>query len=706
MVIQRTLLPFAMLLLWSSAATAQTGIEELLPLLERTGEEITPEMVAWLEELLQNRLDLNSATLEELSELPGISPQTAASLYDALVRQEITSAEDLSTVIGADPDLITILRLTTRFDPPMPSPAIRLDVRTDATLEIERARGFRDTLRRIVQDDTVLLGPTYIGPPGGMTSRILGEYDRWRFGVTIDRDPGEPIFYHDTLDFTYSAGERVDRDSAAPYRRESGTGLFASFHMLRSIGPFDLIIGDYTLRTADGLLFGRSFGGRKGGNPVRDPFGGGSGVSPWRSRLESGYFRGGAITLRSDTILGARIGGVGFLSRRCLDGTMSVDESGRPRFSVDDAGLLATRRDLRRNDAIVESVGGARVNAEFGDATFGATFATIHRRSRREPSSRQRESENLPAAGFDVRWRSGGVIGSAETLLIDGEPAATVAVGFGGKEADATISLRHFGSRFHSPYGSPFAESPGNPAGESGIYLGARLRPVRRLTCSFFIDLFRRRSNDRSNPARLYGTDGLSRLTWRPSSATRLEGSGRLKREDEPVIEIDPEGRETSLIAETLTTALRLTLTQEMAEADLKLRIRLERRSRQRGRDSTRIGTLLYLDLGWEGIDNVTLRGGIGLFGGTGSPERVYAHEYTLPGGFGLPSLSGRGLRAYLMGIWQATDRYRLGIRYEMTRYADRDSIRPGSPREIEGSLLSELSLQVGMRFGAHDRLD
>ncbi len=683
-------------LLFLCSGAAQVTIDDLLPLVERTGEESTPELVAWLEDLLREPLDLRTAGLDELAELPGISPQTAGALYRALSDGEVATLEDLTKLIGADPDLFRLLQLVTYLEPKEQADRLRMELRTRVEVDMQRRRGFRDTLRRIIGDDTIDLGRSYIAPPGSMTTRLLGRVDRWGFGVIIDRDPGEPLLYHDTLGFSYRTDERLEEDFLPGGEMRHGTGLFLSGHLTRSFGPIDLILGDYSLQIAHGLLFGRSFGGRKGGTPTRDPFGGSSRVRPWRSRTESGYFRGLALALPNDTLIGLRVGGLAFLSQRYLDGSVA---------SVDPEGLLATRRDIRRDDQVRERLAGGRAEVTIGDGTIGGTVTMLSRRARHEQSegALPDTGTEVRLASLDVRWHAGDLTGSGEVGLSNGIPAITVATGFGRGRLDATLAVRAIAPGFTSPYGVTFAESPTSSGGEIGLYLGTRFRAARHIGCEAFLDLFSRHNPDPRLPVRLHGEEGMLRLTWRPLSRTRVEGTLRVKREDESQIGSDDDRREILRIAPRRRTLARLLLRRSIEEEHLFLRLRIERRTEESEGEEPRSGAVVYIDGGWSPTDDLRLLGGLGLFSGGSDPIAVYAHEYSLPGGMSLPSLSGRGGRSYLTILWNVSKRLSLGGRFEQTSYTDREEISPGSLRAIDGDHSSSLSFQADWHLGAFD---
>ena len=691
-----------LLLTGSTAAPGQVEIEEEVDLSIVPEQSISPELAAWLDELRRNPIDLREATIEELSQIPGISPATAERILTAVDSMRVDSVSGLIGVVGIDDRTLAILQLFTTLGSRSPLSGWNLEIRTRTSIDLQEVRGFRDTLRRLVPRDpvtgtglydTVDLGPRFIAPPGTLTTRVLASRRNLRFGLIVDRDPGEPLLYSDSLARSYAQNEKVDGTvDSSPVR--SGLGLFLSGFVRADLGAVDLTLGDYSLSFGSGLLFGRPFAGRKGGSATGDPFLSSGGIRPWTSRSESGYFRGGAARVRFGSIGPVRLQGSAFASRRFHDGSVRFDDSGAVDPSIDEAGLLATRTDLRRDDRIEERFGGIRIDGSLGAGRVGITVVTTGVLDRMTPDA---TTDRHTLASVDGTLHSGPLRMTFESALARSGCGIASGIGIDHAGVDATLAFRHFSPTFDSPWGRPFAESPTNPAGETGLYAGLRLHPVRRLTCEFFLDLYRVVGVDPTWPFPSVGSDLMSRIRWRPVRDLEVEGVVRFGREEGvPGRGVDESGREIVLGTSERSTTARIGLLWRDPDRRLALRVRSEYRAD--GGSVRRTGTLTSASLRW----NVTslFRTGLGwtMFDGSTPSGSLYIVEQDLPGGMSLATLSGRGRRYYILALWSPTPLLDLGIRYGGTTYADREVIRPGSTREITGRTASTLTLQVDWR--------
>lgn len=686
------------------AADSLIDIDEELDLAIFDEQSVSPELAAWLEELRRHPIDLASGTPEELALLPGITRADAArimTLVDSL------RPEGIAAIVASgalDDEVADALRMYTSVGKRDEDHGWTVEIRSRVTFDLQRSRGFRERLHRIdMEGDTVDLGPHYLGPPGGVTTRVLAANGRYRAGLLVDRDPGEPALYRDTLRFTYRQNESVG-DTPERYHVRSGTGLFLSGFASAAFDRAGILLGDYTLSFGSGLLFGRPFSGRKGGSPARDPLAGPTRVRPHTSRSESGYFRG--VVVRGDLPLSPRhtLGATLFASRRFHDGAIRVDdreESPGVSLSIDEAGELATRGDLRRDDRIEEVLGGGHVEVRGERGSVGFTLYGTKRTGRPVPGIDSSAGHPDLPTDFPGSLDWSALVGPLEW---SGEIArgaegwgVTTAVRTGDRAISGILAMRHLSRAFISPHAVTIAESPVRPDGETGLYGGIRLRLVERVSIEGYVDLYRQIEDDPTWPFPSLGAEVMARLRWRVRTGWEVESMARHEVEESGLRSLADEGRNEMRGVPEESTTLRIGLRWRSDDERLRFRTRLEGRRAATG-DSGATGLLLMADLRWRPEERIRIGARWTTF--DADPGVIhYGLEQELPGNMALAALSGRGSRYTLLIARSFSEQFDLGIRFGETRYADRRVIRPGTMREIEGRRTGSLSLQADYRL-------
>ncbi len=704
----------------------QTEAEsELERILEETTreEDVDPGLIDLIERYRKEPLYLYNATVDDLAELPGISPQTAARIIDFLRTDSPSTFDAFSSLNWLSVEGEQVLRaLTTLVPPPhIPGRQLHVQFRGRVTREVQERRGFSESQYRIIErkqpsgdslvSDTIELGSRYVGSPEGILTRLLIDYGEYAGGITFEKDPGETIFHSDTTGFSYENYERVEEGQLLSGDRTlSRLGSFVGFHARGEWKSATLYLGDYTASFGQGLIFGKNFGGRKGTAPTRDPYNGGGGLRSYRSAGERFFFRGAGVHLQGGDFLPSRLELTAFASMRRLDASVGerIDERGDTLTvvtSIREDGLLQTRTDLRRAGTLNERIVGGHLRGRIGDGETGLTVAA----GRYDipvngtlTNSEEREIWDLIGVDFDIPFPSGRAFG--EIALSDGgAPSGIAGAALRLQGADLTVALRSYHSDFFSPYGLPFGESPVNPRNEQGIYFGLRTRLFRRTYLSLYGDFYRLPDGNADYPLPVTGVDGM--LLLQSGITPEFDLELRLKGETRGVSARaqNLSGREVTRILERVIAGGRLTMRWTPRRGPVELRARAEGNvARYSEILPDENGLLTYLDLRWRPAPTLSFGTRLVLFGTDGSNVRLYEFEQDIPGSLSNVVLSGEGRRFYLLAEWQPTRSLGLALRYGETWYADRETISSGSLQEIEGQAVGKLSLQVDWRFASH----
>ncbi|HYE96210.1 MAG TPA: helix-hairpin-helix domain-containing protein [Rubricoccaceae bacterium] len=666
-----------------------------------------PEVLAdLLADLRESPLDVNQATAEDLAQIPSLGLRLA----DAIVRYReanglFGSLPELQLVEAITPEvyaaarpyltigetLATTARTPSRFPPVPTARTVFGELRTTLTQRLQRrldlAEGFRgpDSAR------------AYPGGPERVYTRINARYRRnVSFNVTLEKDPGERFAFE---------GESPGYD-------------FASAHLgIARMGRIDaLIVGDFTAEFGQGLTLWRPGGFGKGPEATRGPLRAGRGLRPYGSTDENRFFRGAGATLALTPDLYASV----FASRRRLDATLDStlfepDDPDLPAGFVvtglGETGLHRTASERARKDALGETLVGGAFEVRRLRQTWALTAGIVGYRARFDeafvPGTRPDEffdfegqTASMAGAYADLRVRGvrvfseaarapGGAVGALSGVAADVGPAA-----------DVLVLARHYPRDFVTLHGYPFGERNGVGQNETGLYLGARVRPTRQWSVAAYLDQYRFPWLRFGVPRPSRGHEALGFVEFRPRRWLRLYAQGRHERREEGTdVPGEIPGTLVGGLVETVRQSLRLHGEYE-ASRRVRLRARVEgvRFVEVGSEEPDRLGVLLYQDVRYSALRWLRLDARLTLFDTEGFDARVYQFENDLTGVFAVPVLSGRGVRAYALLTAEPVEGLTLQAKLAATRFRNVRRVSSGND-EIEGDTVRDLGLQLRYTF-------
>ncbi len=381
---------------------------------------------------INERVDLNSATPEELLLIPGMTMDVASSIV--AYRKKVGLVRDideLSGLEGVTPELLSSLKR---------SAGIAIEDKLSSSAA---------SYASFSPEKTSLFESAY--HEGGIKNFQKVQLNLYNFELncTTDKDAGEKSY----LDF-YSASLAV-----------------------RDVSIFSVLeIGDFSLSLGNGMLFSNPGIVSKSAGPISPLFiRSAYSLKPYCSRSENGFLRGGAFAVP----LG-NIAFTGFASSKNL--FAHLDQSGRT-VSIDRSGLnLPTNSnvaDLKENI----TGGVVRFDAPFINCGASAAYFSYDR-----PFASFYSQSQLAGESF-VRLQSHQTAFSGE-LLVDRVVSFSTNFQIDMDEAGFALGVRNLRSRLTPNYSGAFAESfPSAP--EQGIYFGTSISPAKIVKMGFYYDRFK-----------------------------------------------------------------------------------------------------------------------------------------------------------------------------------------------------------------------
>ncbi len=633
--------------------------EELLETL--SGDQEDSQVLDRLEELAANPIDLNRADLATLQTIPGLSPMIAASIIG--YRQKhgpFTQFGDLARVPGMDGQTLDILH---RFG--------TLSVaEIQAPLFGETAIEFRSRVMQDFETPRGYLEGKYPGTKMKLYNRLqltVGEH--FRFGALTEKDAGESRF----ADF------------------------FTTFLEVKDVGFADVFVaGDYNISAGQGIVLWRNSGFSKSVETISSVKRSSALISPYRSSLETGFFRGAAWEKQFGAFKTAA-----FFSTHSYDARL--DSLTGAAGSFDESGLHRTATERAKEDNVSETLVGARVSVritdpwvagEIGISGYSSTFD----REIRSVSPGAFEGTYASAAGLDYNLMVSGTNlfgewGRSHTNAIGGVSGLSTRL-FDG--FDLSLLYRYFPADFVSLHGYAFGERNGETRNEEGMYLGLKYRLIRTLTLRGYVDVFRFPGRTYFNPLPASGNDLLVQSDWRFASRTLFTVRYREKMKDDPITIVDPDTRR--IMTTRTQRNLRLEIMYQPARFfRVRSRVEFVRVDWAAGSPSES-GMLAFLDVRYRPRPGLQIYARVIGFKTDSYESRVYEYENDLRGVFANTALYGSGQHLYLLVLWEAIHGIRFSAKYSRLVRDNVRFLRSGYDR-IAGDELSRFSLQVEFRY-------
>ena len=642
-----------------------------------------PELQAEIVHLLDNPVNINSADLDVLvtaglisrGQLLGIN--SYRKLYGDLV-----SIYELQAVPGFDYE--TVRRL-------LPHVQVMAGIK-DRLLEsraINRGRHSLNLLTgSILERSRGYLGnqseqPTYTGSPLRVRLQYNYESRHVQFGLTGDKDAGEPFF---------SQSNRKGFDSY-------------NYHLfIRNASRWVPVvaIGNFNYGLGQGLISGGAFSLGKG--PVlqsiwRAP----ATIRPIRSSNENQYKNGFAAILqpfRDFRILLA-------LSSVQRDANIAVrsepgGEQRRVFTSLQSSGLHRSASEIEDRKSIKHRNAAMGIRFDRKQLQLGLNFSWHQFNIPQSPGHtlynqgrlRGRELLNT-SADFNIllgTWKLFGEIALSGSSAAAGTLSALVSL---NPRTDLVLNVRSFSKGFTTIESSAFSESS-SPRNETGIFTGTRIKPGGRWEFTAFIDVWRHSHPTFQSDLPSAGHEVLLKAEYKVRHSINVYAQLKLKQRE---ITIRIPDRKTESLASTRKVTLRLHMETHVNKSVV-LRTRAEF-SRYRGAESSKShGVLLLQDvlvqpLSWP----VHVSGRIALFDVTDYNARIYAYESDYTGLFGIPPYYGTGLRTYINIRWRASRKLRLDARLSRWKYSNQTSIGSGYDT-INGNKKTEWRVRLQYRLG------
>lgn len=675
-----------LLLIWPVLLTAQQADSTSIRVqkdLEIAFEEIdeesgvdTEQLGQLLQDLTRNPLNLNTATVEELLQIPGVSLKTAAAILN--YRTDIKpfeSVEELTKVRGIGKVAASrIAPYVSAGPPPLKNRELLFNRRywMDG-FGVDVITRYQSTVQDQQGYQTVEDGQTrYVGTPGRYYQRFTVDSRHISLNLTQEKDAGEELSYPTSFNFN-------------------------SWHAaIQDVGVVkNVVVGDFSAAYGLGLVLynGGAFG--KGREVIGAAARSDRGIRPYRSAEENLFFRG----------VGATVGDKLQVSALYSNRRWSASEAGEDSvFFPNYSGLYRTESELSRRDNLGVQTLAGRVKYradrwQIGTSAYQAAFdKTITART---------------GIGdlYDFRGKESSSVGLDFKVILDeiqlyGEAARSRNGAYAaltgmdidlGKGTEFSLTYRNFAKNYQTLFGAAFSESSGLPQNEEGLYLGFQQQINDRLSLRAYADQYRFPSQRTGISRPGSGLDLLGNVDFQWNRQTEGYILVRHEVKDADFSSTDPLGRELNILGEQLRQSIRLHIEHQISR-QFRWRSRIEGAYFRAPGEQGEYGMLLYQDVRFIVNKRLQFDARLTFFDTESFDTRVYQFENDLLFVMTNAALSGRGQRYYLLMKYNPIENLDLWLKFDSTIFDDRSSIGSGLD-EIQGNVRSRIGVQARYNF-------
>ncbi|MEM7383082.1 MAG: hypothetical protein AAF400_02060 [Bacteroidota bacterium] len=464
-------------------------------------------------EFYQHPLALNHASREDLALLCILTDTQLHHFFEHLEKNgALLSIYELQAIPGFD--LNTICQLLPFVQVPETYPTytralIKLGAsqrnsywlcRYERTLESKKGYQLDEKTDRI----------PYAGSPDKIITHFRYRHPQgWGLGILGRKHPGEAFTWH-------HATERYGLDVWDVYF------LLENKQLLKS-----LVLGDYKVGYGQGLVVNAGFGINKSSDAIPVIRTNNLGIKP-HTALSAYGLRGVAATLQWETTEMTTYYACTSLDGEVLEGSPPehkyVERVHRDKSHRTEKEITG-KAQVNEQVIGIALIGRTRANkAELGVNALHSHYAIPIRPKPTLGSAHSFEGQNNTNLGVFYRylWQNFHFFGEGAICSSGGKAGLVGVVASLSSQVDTSLLLRHYAPTFYSPHGNAFRENSSGNSNEQGVYLGLRLRPLKKLTLDAYYDYFKFPAPTATIPKPAAGYDWLARATYQLGKPTLL----------------------------------------------------------------------------------------------------------------------------------------------------------------------------------------
>lgn len=604
--------------------------------------------------LIENPLDINKASAQELGSLPWISPTMAAKIINYRHRvKHINELVELEPIVGEN--LYKNIVLFLSIKEANPSFKIKTEARERIIVKKEKSRGFRDSI--------------FQGSCEKILNRLKCSLTRTiSIGILTEKDPGESKLadhFMGNLNFNMKK-----------YKTK-------------------ICVGYFSLETGQGLVFGKPFKLPAGGEIIYSAKQKARGISPYLSTNENSGYCGVGLSTVVQNFSMAFCASKNFYDAHIVDSVV---------LSTPSTGLHRTLYELDNKNKLREKLCGFTLAYQY--KTFKIEYA--QQTGSFDAKFPKDNSSHLLKFHGDVNNVSGIYLEYANKYSYFFSEIAQsksrgiaflCAAGYDFETFETIMHVRHYAKDYYNFHSQAFGENT-ETRNEQGLYFGCRYRPSRKTVYSFYINQYKFPWKRYKIPMPSFGyeTYFLARHTVNSQLAIQICVKSESKAKS---INFEDTFQNTVVQIENFKkNSVKLEMEYE-AIHNLKFKNRIVfswYNEKFETDKKNKMATLLSQDVFWFYSKYFDLKTSVAFFDTPHYDLSLYQFENDVPGHIRIKMLNGRGCRFYVLARIHLFNKNKVSFKYEHTFFDDMTSIGSGYDC-IDGQEENMCSVQLDWRL-------
>lgn len=593
-----------------------------------------------IEYYIRRPIYLKSATVQDLLKLPTIDYQTADRIISKISENPNMSYFALFDELNISDVQKQILYFTTSLD----EKPIKQQKRYHVTYSIRNEHRF-EKVRGLEEK-------RYVGDEFDIYQKLRVNVSGFELNALCNKDLGEPHlaeYYSGSL--KYSAKN------------------------------ISLIIGDFSLNSGFGNVFGPAFSMGKGSDFIGAAMSYGSFHRPNSSTIPTNSMRGASVDYKFQIAKSIDMRIIPFFAMTKRNA--SIDASGEFATSIYTAGYFRTPNEIAKKNTLDERAGGLILDLTHGRLNVGGVLASF---DYSKPLASKSSSVIVGKSGFlsslFVNFSSGKFgFGCEASLDANSESGIKAIASYRDETISGVLHFRNFSAGFRSPYGSNFGEFS-YLANEAGLYAGLSTKLSDVLRLEAYLDLYKSHTRTYFVQMPIRGRDLVAKL----SALDTDYGDFVVRFKEEVKTDgVRPEGSANQVIYDLSRRELRLEWSEKIGK---KLNLRMRFDAAHINFDEVlpyEWGFASYAELKYSIISSLDVKGRIAFFETDSYSSSIWHFEYRMPTSAMSSALFESGYRSMFTLSYKPLDFINIYIAYARLVKPSKTTLGSGY-EQIKGS--------------------